>query len=335
MTVPEVVRAADADISLLHDAAETMLEVGRHEGIDWVDALGPPEGVVAALRAGLEPGHDVLLAVDPRRGVALAEMGTDANLDRAAFEAYVRPAHRGRGVALTLLGAVMRAAAEDGRTVAAFTTPQGGTGEAALRSAPALRQVQLERESVWEATDEWRAVAALARSEALRHAGAYELQHWIGDTPEDLVASFADALVAMEDAPLGDSSWRHPPSDEDAVRRRDAFVADAGLTHHVLVALHRDSGTIGGFTDIALWPGHDRGEQWDTGVVREHRGHRLGLLLKAEMVGILAEHEPQLRRLHTWNADENAHMLAINDRLGWRLRRMWVVSEGDLSELAA
>jgi GNAT superfamily N-acetyltransferase len=331
---PEVLRAADADSTVLEDAAETILAVGRHEGIDWVDALGPPEGVVAALRAGLEPGHDVLLAVDPGRAVTLAQLGTDANLERASFEAYVRPEHRGRGVARSLLSAVMRAAAEHGRTVAAFTTPRGGTGDAALSSLPTLRQVQLERESVWEATDEWRAVAALARAEALPSADAYELRHWIGDTPEDLVPSFADALVAMEDAPLGDSSWRPPPSDEDAVRRRDAFVADAGLTHHVLAALHRDTGTIGGFTDIALWPGHDRGEQWDTGVVRAHRGHRLGMMLKAEMVGILADHEPRLRRLHTWNADENTHMLAINDRLGWRLRQVWVASEGDLRALA-
>ena len=49
--------------------------------------------------------------------------------------------------------------------------------------------------------------------------------------------------------------------------------------------------------------------QHDTSVVREHRGHRLGLLLKAEMVLWLAEAEPEVEVVDTWNADSNAHMI--------------------------
>jgi RimJ/RimL family protein N-acetyltransferase len=59
-------------------------------------------------------------------------------------------------------------------------------------------------------------------------------------------------------------------------------------------------------------------EQHDTSVVRAHRGHRLGLLLKAEMLLWLAEAEPQLERIYTWNAESNGHMIAVNDRLGYR-----------------
>ena len=59
--------------------------------------------------------------------------------------------------------------------------------------------------------------------------------------------------------------------------------------------------------------------QHDTSVLREHRGHRLGLLLKAEMMRWLAEQEPQIAAIDTWNAETNDHMIAVNERLGYRV----------------
>jgi RimJ/RimL family protein N-acetyltransferase len=60
------------------------------------------------------------------------------------------------------------------------------------------------------------------------------------------------------------------------------------------------------------------GDQHDTSVARRHRGHRLGLLLKAEMLLWLADAEPQVAHIHTNNAESNQHMIAVNDRLGYR-----------------
>lgn len=48
------------------------------------------------------------------------------------------------------------------------------------------------------------------------------------------------------------------------------------------------------------------------------RGHRLGLLVKAAMLQLLADREPQLERLMTYNSDSNKHMIAINTELGYR-----------------
>jgi hypothetical protein len=58
--------------------------------------------------------------------------------------------------------------------------------------------------------------------------------------------------------------------------------------------------------------------QHDTAVVRDHRGHRLGLLLKSGMNLWLADVEPQLSTVDTWNAESNDHMVAVNERLGYR-----------------
>jgi RimJ/RimL family protein N-acetyltransferase len=54
-------------------------------------------------------------------------------------------------------------------------------------------------------------------------------------------------------------------------------------------------------------------------VTRPHRGHRLGLLVKAAMLEWLAEAEPQLERIVTGNAAVNQHMIAINQQLGYEL----------------
>ncbi|MGF1662500.1 MAG: GNAT family N-acetyltransferase [Kineosporiaceae bacterium] len=329
----DVHEGAVAPDDLLRESARILLAVARHEGLTTLLALGPVEGVVALIRAGWAPGQETVVAVVPGVGTAFAELPLDANLDRASVEAYVLPGERGRGHGRRLLTAATAAAADRGRITVEMTWPQDGPGGAAAGRLRSLRRNQVERVSAWESTPDTLDRARAARDEAAGPAAGYEIVAWEGRTPADRVAALGVALAAMEDAPLGESTWEHPPTGDEAVHRRDDFIAAAGLRHHVVVAVHPPTGEIAGFTDIAAWPGHDRGEQWDTGVVRAHRGHRLGLLLKATMALRLAEREPALRHLHTWNADENAHMLAVNDRLGWRPERRWVNAEGPLDAL--
>ena len=57
----------------------------------------------------------------------------------------------------------------------------------------------------------------------------------------------------------------------------------------------------------------------DTAVAAAHRGHRLGLLLKADVMRWLAGAEPQVATVDTWNAASNDHMIAVNERLGYRV----------------
>jgi hypothetical protein len=54
-------------------------------------------------------------------------------------------------------------------------------------------------------------------------------------------------------------------------------------------------------------------------VTRQHRGHRLGLLVKTAMLEWLAVAEPRLERIVTGNAAVNQHMIAINEELGYEL----------------
>jgi hypothetical protein len=50
-----------------------------------------------------------------------------------------------------------------------------------------------------------------------------------------------------------------------------------------------------------------------------HRGHRLGLLLKAANVRAVLAERPGVRAVWTWNAETNTQMIAINETLGYRV----------------
>jgi hypothetical protein len=81
---------------------------------------------------------------------------------------------------------------------------------------------------------------------------------------------------------------------------------------------HRDSGTVVGITTVVVFADvPEFGDQWETIVLPEHRGHRLGLVLKIENLRHAIEHEPSMREVHTWNADSNAVMLAVNVAMGF------------------
>jgi RimJ/RimL family protein N-acetyltransferase len=68
-----------------------------------------------------------------------------------------------------------------------------------------------------------------------------------------------------------------------------------------------------------------------TAVVPAHRGHRLGLLVKIAMLELLAEREPAIRRIYTGNAGSNAHMIAINEQLGYHISAVHRAWELDLA----
>ena len=57
--------------------------------------------------------------------------------------------------------------------------------------------------------------------------------------------------------------------------------------------------------------------QWGTFVHREHRGHRLGMATKAVNLRAVQAARSDLALVITQNAETNAYMVAINDRMGF------------------
>jgi RimJ/RimL family protein N-acetyltransferase len=157
-------------------------------------------------------------------------------------------------------------------------------------------------------------------AEAEPHAADYELTRILAPTPEDLLAPLAEATAAINDAPIDDLDVEDEVFDADRIRAYERAQLESGYRVYRIIARHRTTGEIGGLT-VATVDSETptQGHQHDTSVVRSHRGHRLGLLLKSDMMRWLAEAEPQLRTIDTWNAESNDHMIAINERLGYRV----------------
>ena len=61
-----------------------------------------------------------------------------------------------------------------------------------------------------------------------------------------------------------------------------------------------------------------RGYQWGTVVDRAHRGHRLGIAVKVANLRALERTTRPCASSFTYNAEVNAHMVAINDAVGYR-----------------
>jgi GNAT superfamily N-acetyltransferase len=84
-------------------------------------------------------------------------------------------------------------------------------------------------------------------------------------------------------------------------------------------AVERSTGRLVGYSQVQVGAGAELGYQQDTLVLREHRGHGLGLRMKAaSTLAVLAE-APEVTRIRTWNADDNAPMLAVNRALGYEV----------------
>ena len=76
---------------------------------------------------------------------------------------------------------------------------------------------------------------------------------------------------------------------------------------------------MAGYTELQRFTEREASAiQEDTVVIAAHRGHRLGMWLKTANLRRLAQAWPAVRRVHTWNADENDHMRSINVALGFR-----------------
>ena len=133
-------------------------------------------------------------------------------------------------------------------------------------------------------------------------------------------ATSLEATAAINDAPRDGLEIEDEVFSPERNRAfEDAMLASDYRVYRVL-ARHERSGEIAGVT-ARLVDGETstHADQLDTSVVGAHRGHRLGLLLKADMLRWLAESEPRLATVDTFNAESNDHMVAVNERLGYRV----------------
>jgi RimJ/RimL family protein N-acetyltransferase len=160
--------------------------------------------------------------------------------------------------------------------------------------------------------------------DARSRAAGYELVGWRGATPDEHLGDLAVLVARMStDPPLGDLVWEPEAADPVRLRAREVVMDDRGYRRWTTAA-RPIGGPLVGFTQIiARASQHEDADQGDTIVLTEHRGHRLGALMKQANLALVRADLPALRRVWTWNAAENAPMVAVNEAMGFRRHRNW------------
>lgn len=240
----------------------------------------------------------------------------------AAGELNVLPKRRRQGVGAAVLRAVEAEARRHGRTTvcieseAAVDRPDPAQAFAA-RHGYALAQANLRQEL--ELDDGLGRRLDAAEAEAVQHAAGYDLLTWWDQIPERWLDQRAVLATRMStDAPMGDLDVEEEVWDADRVAEQLRVTRAQGRHLVETVVVDRNSGTLAAFTDLIVSPATpEMAYQWDTLVLREHRGRRLGQLVKAANLRALLERRPQVRSVVTWNADVNEPMLRVNRAIGF------------------
>ncbi len=226
---------------------------------------------------------------------------------------------RRRGIGTALLAHSARQAEAAGRTLLMSDARIGAPGAEFAAAVGAAAVLEDARRILDVGPDLYARLPGL-RAQVQPRAAGYSLRRWIGATPDDLVASACALNSAMEDAPHSDNyeptSW-----DADRLRAAEQRSVIQGTREYSVAAIQDGTGAMAALTQVTVDPAGAPGWAYQqlTAVIRAHRGHRLGMLLKVAMLEWLAEAEPELRQIMTFNAVPNQYMIAVNEALGHRV----------------
>jgi GNAT superfamily N-acetyltransferase len=251
------------------------------------------------------------------------------NQQTAGGEILVAPEYRRRGVGRALLDHLRAEATQQGRIRLIATVEQpldpaapDPAGQFAAASGAVLALVETRRRLDVGSVDP--AVLAQLDEQARAKSRGYSLVQWVGATPARWLDGMAYLVGRMStDAPMDGLTWEQEAYDAARMQARDAACLACGL-HTVTSAAVDGTGRLVAFTQIVGYAtSRWYADQWDTIVAPEHRGHRLGTLVKVANLQLARAQRPELRVIDTANADSNPYMVGINEAMGFRpYRRM-------------
>jgi GNAT superfamily N-acetyltransferase len=244
------------------------------------------------------------------------------NLDKAFVQVIVHPDERGRGVGTALEQHVSEVARTEHRptVIGEAIVPADQRDDHAYRRFAeargyALANIEIARVLELPIDDEQLDAWA---AEAEPHHEGYRFETFGGPTPDDLVESFCNLLgLLAAEAPTGDLDFEPEVVTVESLRVREKMLDEQGRTAYTTLAVDGNGDAV---ADSVLAYSSDDPQnamQWATLVRPDHRGHRLGLAVKVRNVRALQAEHPETKRIWTQNSEVNAHMVGINEKLGF------------------
>ncbi|SNY04783.1 GNAT family N-acetyltransferase [Paractinoplanes atraurantiacus] len=272
--------------------------------------IHPPPGLEFERYLGLLDGEPV--------GYLELEVFQLDNLSSAEILLEVLPEHRRQGVGRALYQRMLERGAAHGRKHLIGSTvdrhPDGTAFATAMGAVAGLEDTR----SRLDLTRIDAAHHAKLREEALAHAEGYRVIDWLGVPADEIIddVAYLESRL-MADAPTGDIAWEAEKIDAERLRADELARQKRGRLSYCAAALRGDK--VVAWTVIAgelaqpaqAW-------QQTTLVDPDHRGHRLGMLVKLANLDNVRRHRPGIEAIDTFNASQNEYMLRINRALGFR-----------------
>lgn len=250
--------------------------------------------------------------------------------DTGVLEVLVHPEVRRRGLGQQLVAVAARRAYLEGFSSIGVEAI-GGTGAIGFYESMGFEKDYVETRSVLQLSGvDWTALEATASG----LSSGYTVEYHPGGPPAELLEAYA---LAKLEAQAGDESDQDArPTSSDPQRLRDSLdtLHRRGLKPYIVLAIHEETGEVAGLTELVVPAQHpERADQYDTIVVRKHRGYGIDRAIKARMLLELRTAEPGLHEVQTWNAQHNESMLKVNAELGYQQDRDWFEYIADVSQL--
>jgi GNAT superfamily N-acetyltransferase len=311
----------DVEVAAAHRATDASKKYQRPWGKTWSLREMTVQLRTESTVERLEP---IVALVDGQvAGVALLWFPLLDNTHFTWAELDVDPELRGRGAGSALIERVVERTREEGRRTVLV---EANVPDDARADHPYARFA--ERHGFAYANTEIRRIldlpvdparlAELAGGAAPHHEG-YRIEFHRAPLPEDLQGSYCECWNQLAvDAPTGEVDFEEEALSPQTYREELGRLQAQGRTmlHTVAVA---PSGEVVAYNDLVVSADDpDEVMQWGTLVRRDHRGHRLGMAVKARGLQGLAEVAPGSKRVQTCNAEQNAHMVGVNVELGFR-----------------
>ena len=240
------------------------------------------------------------VALDGDRPIGMIRLIADSE-SFAWTHLRVLPEHRRRGAGRMLLDAAREVA--HGAIGGHHQSPDGAAFARAVGARDEQRDVQSELD-----------LRTADLPEPVVPVG-YTLRSWIGAAPEEILASYASARNAIDDAPAPDGQTFDTYTVE-YVRAQEEAIARRGREVRVTIALA--GADVVAFTEVRVSPAPTRmANTEDTATVPEHRGKGLSQAVKAESLRRLRAERPDVEVVQTTNAEQNGAMRAVNTKLGF------------------
>ncbi|MHA2336532.1 MAG: GNAT family N-acetyltransferase [Candidatus Hodarchaeales archaeon] len=243
----------------------------------------------------------------------------------AQFEISLLPEFRRKGLGLKLLEKVVESTQILGKTLL-ITSSKESSGIEFLKKLNFNRENRLQLKDVdWSMVDQWNKEGQAKNPETKIL--------FFDSIPDDLIDQFAGMVTeTMSQAPLGSLNVSEMRATREVLRTRENEFRSVGNVPTTILTLEAN-GKISAFSEMYYSTNTKLIlEQTFTGVKEEFRGRGLGKWVKAALLLYMSIKYPEVTAVKTGNAESNAPMLSINDRLGFKIYKEKVTAQITLED---